>query len=87
MELVILDIGLDTGIISSSVFSMMVIMALSTTRMTTPMLHFLYKRQKQLASFHALGTRKRFISSTKKISALATAIYLLIAGCSILIRR
>jgi len=31
MELVILGIGLDTGIISSSVFSMMVIMALSTT--------------------------------------------------------
>ncbi len=55
MELVILNIGLDTGIISSSVFSMMVIMALSTTLMTAPMLRFLYKRQKQLASFQALG--------------------------------
>ena len=38
MELVILNIGLDIGIISPALFSMMVIMALVTTFMTTPML-------------------------------------------------
>ena len=39
MELVILNIGLDIGVISPAVFSMMVLMALVTTFMTTPLLH------------------------------------------------
>ncbi len=38
MELVILNIGLDIGVISPALFSMMVIMALVTTVMTTPVL-------------------------------------------------
>ena len=38
MELVILNIGLDIGIISPAIFSMMVLMALFTTFMTTPVL-------------------------------------------------
>jgi Kef-type K+ transport system membrane component KefB len=38
MELVILNIGLDLKVISPSLFSMMVIMALVTTFMTTPVL-------------------------------------------------
>ncbi|HEV2397328.1 MAG TPA: cation:proton antiporter [Candidatus Sulfotelmatobacter sp.] len=38
MELVILNIGLDIGIISPALFSMMVMMALVTTFMTSPML-------------------------------------------------
>lgn len=38
MELVILNIGLDIGVISPALFSMMVMMALFTTFMTTPML-------------------------------------------------
>jgi Kef-type K+ transport system membrane component KefB len=42
MELVILNIGLDLGIISPELFSMMVIMALATTFMTTPMLEWIY---------------------------------------------
>jgi Kef-type K+ transport system membrane component KefB len=40
MELVILNIGLDIGVISPALFSMMVIMALVTTFMTTPVLHW-----------------------------------------------
>jgi len=39
MELVILDIGLDIGVISPALFSMMVMMALFTTFMTTPVLN------------------------------------------------
>ena len=38
MELVILNIGLDIKVISPALFSMMVIMALATTFMTTPLL-------------------------------------------------
>ncbi|HUJ22196.1 MAG TPA: cation:proton antiporter [Bryobacteraceae bacterium] len=42
MELVILNIGLDIGVISSTVFSIMVLMALVTTFMTTPLLELVY---------------------------------------------
>jgi Kef-type K+ transport system membrane component KefB len=42
MELVILNIGLDIGVISPAVFSMMVLMALVTTFMTTPLLEWSY---------------------------------------------
>jgi Kef-type K+ transport system membrane component KefB len=41
MELVILNIGLDLGVIDGRVFSMMVIMALVTTFLTTPALQLL----------------------------------------------
>lgn len=42
MELVILTIGLELGVISPALFAMMIIMALLTTFMTTPTLHWLY---------------------------------------------
>jgi len=42
MELVILNIGLDIKVISPAVFSMMVLMALVTTFMTTPLLEWVY---------------------------------------------
>ncbi len=41
MELIVLNVGLDLGVISPQLFAMMVIMALVTTMATTPMLHFL----------------------------------------------
>lgn len=42
MELVILNVGLDIKVITPTVFSMMVIMALVTTVMTAPLLHWVY---------------------------------------------
>ena len=42
MELVILNIGLDIGVISSALFAMMVLMAMVTTFMTTPLLELIY---------------------------------------------
>lgn len=42
MELVILTIGLELGVISPALFTMMVLMALTTTFMTTPILEWLY---------------------------------------------
>src|SRR5262249_1855935 len=41
MELIVLNIGLDLGVISPTLFAMMVIMALITTMATAPALHFL----------------------------------------------
>ena len=37
VELVILNVGYERGILSSSLYSMMVVMALVTTAMTTPL--------------------------------------------------
>jgi Kef-type K+ transport system membrane component KefB/nucleotide-binding universal stress UspA family protein len=42
MELIVLNIGLDLGVISPALFTMMVIMALVTTFMTTPLLQWVY---------------------------------------------
>jgi Kef-type K+ transport system membrane component KefB len=42
MELIILNIGLDVGLIAPSVFAMMVLMALATTMMAAPVLARLY---------------------------------------------
>jgi Kef-type K+ transport system membrane component KefB len=42
MELVILTVGLDLGVLSPTLFTMMVLMALVTTAMTTPLLNWVY---------------------------------------------
>jgi Kef-type K+ transport system membrane component KefB/nucleotide-binding universal stress UspA family protein len=44
MELVVLNIGLDLGVISPKLFTMMVLMAVVTTVITTPLLSFLQGR-------------------------------------------
>jgi Kef-type K+ transport system membrane component KefB len=41
MELIVLNIGLEMGVISEKLFAMMVLMALATTIATTPVLHWL----------------------------------------------
>jgi Kef-type K+ transport system membrane component KefB len=41
MELIVLNIGLDLGVLSPKLFAMMVLMALVTTLATTPLLHWL----------------------------------------------
>ncbi|RZJ64927.1 MAG: cation/H(+) antiporter, partial [Flavobacterium sp.] len=49
MELIVLNIGYDLGILSTEIFSMMVIMALATTFMTGPALDligYIYNRKK-----------------------------------------
>lgn len=46
MELVILGIGLDLGAISPAMFTIMVLMALVTTAMTTPVLEWIYPRRR-----------------------------------------
>lgn len=51
MELVVLNIGYDLGVLTKEVFAMMVIMALATTFMTGPALNiidFVFKRRKTI---------------------------------------
>ena len=45
MELIVLNVGLDLGVISPTLFAMMVLMALATTLMTTPLLMLLDRRK------------------------------------------
>ncbi len=45
IELIVLNIGLDLGVISPTLFTMMVLMALLTTFMTTPLLALVYPRE------------------------------------------
>ena len=44
MELIVLNIGLDLGVITPPLFAMMVVMALVTTLATTPLLALLERR-------------------------------------------
>lgn len=47
IELVILNIGLDIGVLNQSMFSIMVVMAVGTTLMTTPILSLISREDKQ----------------------------------------
>lgn len=58
MELVILTVGLEAGVISPALFSMMVLMAVVTTLMTTPLLHWIYPPAVEATS-GAEGVRRR----------------------------
>jgi Kef-type K+ transport system membrane component KefB len=60
MELVILNIGRDLGVISNVVFAMMVIMALVTTALTTPLLHWFYPQVESEAEHLAAMERHPF---------------------------
>jgi Kef-type K+ transport system membrane component KefB len=56
MELIVLNIGLDLGIISPTLFAMMVLMALVTTVMTTPLLRLLVADERSPGSASARRT-------------------------------
>ncbi len=48
MQLVVLNIGLDLGVISPELFAMMVVMAIATTVLTSPVLEWVYPRAQLL---------------------------------------
>jgi Kef-type K+ transport system membrane component KefB len=48
MELIILNIGLQNGFIESGLFSIMVLMAIVTTLMTSPVFEWVYGRKARL---------------------------------------
>jgi Kef-type K+ transport system membrane component KefB/nucleotide-binding universal stress UspA family protein len=55
VELIILNIGLQLGVITPIVFAMMIIMALVTTALTTPVLHYIYPRRLLERAIDAAG--------------------------------
>lgn len=48
MELIVLNVGMDLGVISPTLFAILVIMALVTTFATTPILHWVYPDREML---------------------------------------
>lgn len=57
MELVVLNIGYDLGILSPEIFAIMVLMALATTFMTGPILDFLnFTNRNKVDGTHLLGS-------------------------------
>jgi len=58
MELVVLNVGLDIRVISPALFTMMVLMALVTTFMTTPLLEVLYPAQGRWQELPAVKTAR-----------------------------
>ncbi|HYR27993.1 MAG TPA: hypothetical protein VEU30_05975, partial [Thermoanaerobaculia bacterium] len=44
MEMVVVNVGLEIGVVSPSLYTMIVIMALVTTAMTTPLLELIAAR-------------------------------------------
>jgi Kef-type K+ transport system membrane component KefB len=55
VELIVLNVGLDLGILSPPLFSMMVIMALVTTMLTTPALQVVLPREYRRTPYAAAG--------------------------------
>jgi hypothetical protein len=50
MELIVLNIGYDLGVLSLRIFTMLVIMALVTTVMTGPLLTFFGEKQRRTSA-------------------------------------
>ena len=48
MELIILNIGLERGIISPTLFTIMVCMAICTTLIASPLFEYAYRRRRKL---------------------------------------
>ena len=42
MEVIVLNVGLDLGVITPTLFTMLLLMALATTMMTTPLLRVVF---------------------------------------------
>jgi Kef-type K+ transport system membrane component KefB len=53
MELIVIKVGYDAGIIGADLFTMLLVMALLTTVMTGPLLNLLMRKK---AAAHAQGT-------------------------------
>jgi Kef-type K+ transport system membrane component KefB len=53
MELIVLNIGKDLGLLPTDIFSMLVIMALVTTFMATPLIRWLMRGQQRVATSYA----------------------------------
>jgi Kef-type K+ transport system membrane component KefB len=48
VELIVLNLGLQVGVLNQKIFTMFVVMAIVTTCITTPLVHFIYLRHRKL---------------------------------------
>jgi Kef-type K+ transport system membrane component KefB len=64
VELIVLNIGLDLGVLSPALFAMLVIMALLTTMMASPLLPLLGYRQTQKRDQETAGENDTFIQES-----------------------
>ncbi len=64
MELIVLNIGLELHVISPTLFAMLVIMALATTLVTTPILHFITPRSYLEEEAQAIDEAARVVLAT-----------------------
>ena len=85
MELIVLNVGLDLGVISAKIFTMMVLMALVTTVMTTPLLDLLsprsFQRRAATESEPVLARPVRLLLCVGD-AGMGPAMVLLAAACS-----
>ena len=65
VELVILNIGLDMRVLSPALFSMMVLMALTTTFIATPLLQWIYPERLDRSVKETAGRRVNIINSCR----------------------
>jgi Kef-type K+ transport system membrane component KefB/nucleotide-binding universal stress UspA family protein len=68
VELIVLNIGLDLGVLSPTLFTMLVIMALVTTFMTTPLLERIYPAE-QLAREILLASEEAAAASVPTVES------------------
>ncbi|KAJ2507451.1 K(+)/H(+) antiporter [Coemansia sp. RSA 2052] len=68
VELIVLNIGLQAGVINTKIFTMMVVMALATTFVTAPVLAYLYplKYQHRIEDINMLGDHDNASALTKR---------------------
>lgn len=64
IELVILNIGLDIGVLTRPLFSMMVMMTVGTTIMTTPLLSWIYPHSRAILAGEEWPTNRAALGST-----------------------
>ncbi|MBX7077637.1 MAG: cation:proton antiporter [Nannocystaceae bacterium] len=70
MELVVLNIGLELGVISPTLFTMMVIMALVTTFVTSPLLQRIYPAEQLAKDLIGAGDSLRVPTPTRRFATL-----------------
>lgn len=85
MELIILNIGLDLGVLTPLLFTMLVIMAVATTFITTPLVRLLYPPERVLAERQAAATPSgggvvAAVSHPDSVPGLARLVVALCAG-------
>ena len=49
IELILLNIGLEAGIITPTLFTILVLVAIITTLMATPVFEFVYRRRREMS--------------------------------------